>query len=88
MLKDLNRASSDIGLKLNSHKTKWVDVGALEDTFVGNRLIGKVEDYVYLGHKIELCRELLDGEIDRRIQFAWAAFGKIDHVFRATSRSV
>lgn len=44
-------------------------------------MIKKVEDYVYLGHKIKLGRESLDGEINRRIQLTWAAFGKLDHVF-------
>lgn len=61
----MTSAKSDIGLQLNSHKKKWMGVGASEDIFVRNRLIEKLEDYVYIRYKTKLGRESLDGETDR-----------------------
>ena len=38
-------------------------------------------NYTYLGQTIQLGRNNLDKEADRRIQLGWAAYGKLRQVF-------
>jgi hypothetical protein len=37
--------------------------------------------YLYLGQKLQIDRNNFEGEVNRRIQLGWAAFGKLRRVF-------
>lgn len=83
MLNDLSRASIRVGLKMNSEKTKVMGTTNKpeEQVRVGGQIVERVEEYVYLGQIIRLGRDSYAREIERRVQLAWAAFGKLRDVF-------
>ncbi|KAJ0171013.1 hypothetical protein K1T71_013212 [Dendrolimus kikuchii] len=43
-----------------------------------------VQEYVYLGQKIQVGRHNFEGEANKRIQLGWAAFSKLRQVFSST----
>ena len=43
----------------------------------------QVTSYKYLGHKIRIGRDNQTCEIKRRTGLAWAAYGKLKHIFRS-----
>ncbi|CAG9835107.1 unnamed protein product [Diabrotica balteata] len=55
-----------------------------EDTviIINDKVIEKVEEYIYLGQKIILNREIQTEEIKKRRKLAWAAFGKLIYILR------
>ena len=83
MLLQLNEEASKVGLKMNLAKTKIMS-NIVGDTVikVADNLIEKVDNYVYLGHKLKLGLENQTAEISRRIGLSWAAFGKLRHIFK------
>ncbi|CAH2207579.1 jg25668 [Pararge aegeria aegeria] len=44
-----------------------------------------IDEYVYLGHTIQLGRSNFEKEVNRRIQLGWAAFGRLRDIFRQKS---
>ncbi|CAG9836189.1 unnamed protein product [Diabrotica balteata] len=66
---------------MNLNNTKFMHS---EDTviIINNKVIEKVEEYIYLGQKIIPYREIQTKEIKRRRKLAWAAFGKLNYTLR------
>ena len=72
-----------VGLEINPSKTKWVSQNSR--TFSvntsplleagDNKVIERVEQFVYLGHRISIPRDH-NREVGRRISASWAAFNK------------
>lgn len=40
-----------------------------------------VQDYIYFRQTLQLHRDNFEGEIARRVQLSWEAFGKLCHIF-------
>ena len=86
MIEELNEKSEQIGLKINSTKTKYLtnDIHQNQHTItINNRPVEKVESYIYLGQKIEITRNNLTADLSRRISLAWSAFGRMQDVFKS-----
>ena len=83
MLDELNTESKNIGLKINRNKTKIMHnrfanpIGfKLEEEILEN-----VENFSYLGHIIDPNGNR-NAEIKKRTQLSWAAFGKLNNIFK------
>ena len=86
MIEELNEKSEQIGLKINSTKTKYLtnDIHQNQHTItINNRPVEKVESYIYLGQKIEITRNNLTADLSRRKSLAWSAFGRMQDVFKS-----
>lgn len=84
MLLELEEVCSEIGLKINFSKTKYMtNLVPSEILTVGGQEVELVNSYVYLGHEIRITRDNQTCELKRRITLSWAAYGRLSHVFRA-----
>lgn len=85
MLDDLSRVSQQVGLKMNMDKTKVMLNSHVVPTpvKVGSSTLEVVDEYIYLGQKVQLGKSNFQKEVDRRIQLGWAAFGKLRSIFSA-----
>ena len=84
MLQQLNDESIKVGLKLNLSKTKiMTNIDDDRDVKIGDTVIERVENYVYLGHKLKLGLGNQMAEVKRRIGLGWAAFGKLRMIFKS-----
>ena len=86
MIEELNEKSEQIGLKINSIKTKYLTNDIHQNQHIitiNNRPVEKVESYIYLGQKIEITRNNLTADLSRRISLAWSAFGRMQDVFKS-----
>ncbi|XP_052737833.1 putative uncharacterized transposon-derived protein F52C9.6 isoform X1 [Bicyclus anynana] len=83
MLNDLSSVSQQVGLKMNMGKTKIMCNAhvSLHPVIVENAALEIVDEYIYLGHMIQLGRSNFEKEVNRRIQLGWAAFGKLRDIF-------
>lgn len=81
MLQELDRASKEIGLKMNEKKTKIMSQAGIRIS-IENHQIENVSEYIYLGHLIKLNKENQTKEITRRIGLTWAAFGKMGYILK------
>jgi len=70
MLRELHRASLQIGLEMNLNKTKIMSTEDIQVP-VNNQPLKVVSEYIYLGHKIQLGKENQSSEIIRRIGLSW-----------------
>ena len=85
MLKDLQRESLKVGLKINLSKTKCMSNSKVtpKNIKLHDTEIELVNDYIYLGQRFSLKENNQMGEINRRIQLGWAAFGKHTNILRS-----
>ncbi|NNK28772.1 MAG: reverse transcriptase family protein, partial [Flavobacteriaceae bacterium] len=85
MINDLQQESEKVELKINTSKTKRMSNNKVPPSKVEIKgtEIELVSSYVYLGHKISFTDINQAEEINRRIQLAWAAFGKYSDIFRS-----
>ncbi|CAH2083561.1 unnamed protein product [Euphydryas editha] len=83
MLSSLNESSRRVGLGMNLDKTKVMFNKHVipRPVSVDGILLEVVQDYIYLGHTIQLGRNNFEKEAERRIQLGWAAFGGLRRVF-------
>ncbi|CAH2097257.1 unnamed protein product [Euphydryas editha] len=83
MLNSLNESSRRVGLGMNLDKTKVMFNKHVipRPVSVDGILLEVVQDYIYLGHTIQLGRNNFEKEAERRIQLGWAAFGGLRRVF-------
>ncbi|CAH2228318.1 jg3885 [Pararge aegeria aegeria] len=86
MLSDLSRVSQQVGLRMNMSKTKIMSNAhfPLQLVIAETTALEIVDEYVYLGHTIQLGRSNFEKEVNRRIQLGWAAFGKLRDIFSRT----
>lgn len=82
MLEQLHHTSAQVGLKMNLSKTKTLNENE-EQVIVNGQRIENVKEYIYLGHAIKLGKENQTTEISRRIKLGWAAFGKLNFIFKS-----
>ena len=86
MIEELNEKSEQIGLKINSTKTKYLtnDIHQNKHTItINNRPVEKVESYIYLDQNTKITRNNLTADLSRRISLAWSAFERIQDVFKS-----
>jgi hypothetical protein len=86
MLNGLADSSACIGLRINLDKTKVMfNEHFLPEpiAFCGG-VLEVVHKYVYLKQTLQLGRNNFEDEVNRRIQLAWAAFGKLRRVFSSS----
>ena len=84
MLLQLNAESQKVGLKMNLSKTKiMTNIEEQSEIKIGDRVIGVVESYIYLGHCIKLGLLNQTAEVKRRIGLGCAAFGKLRNIFKS-----
>jgi hypothetical protein len=84
MLIELNEGSRKVGLKMNWSKTKYMtNIPTETNIKVQNEVVERVDEYKYLGHTLRLGYENQKNEIGRRIGLSWAAFGKLNFIFRS-----
>ncbi|CAM5076218.1 unnamed protein product [Natator depressus] len=83
MLQRLDKKSSQVGLKMNRCKTKYVrsDVLRKAQIAVTGEEIEKVEQYIYLGQEVNMCQDL-NRELSQRIRAGWCAFNSIKDVLK------
>ncbi|KAJ0181356.1 hypothetical protein K1T71_003441 [Dendrolimus kikuchii] len=86
MLNSLNESSRRVGLGMNLDKTKVMfnEHVMPRPVNVDGSPLEVVQEYVYLGQKIQVGKHGLEREANRRIQLGWAAFGNLRHVFSST----
>ncbi|CAG9826656.1 unnamed protein product [Diabrotica balteata] len=85
MLQELYTATKRVGLKIFFSKTQFMtDLVHNKNISVEDKDIEPVDSYKYLGHEIRISRDNQTIELKRRINLAWAAFGKIKNIFRST----
>lgn len=84
MISQLHQESGKVGLKMNLSKTK-VMTNIDDDTVikVGHDGIERVDNYIYLGHKLKLGLDNQTAEVKRRVGLGWAAFGKLRLIFKS-----
>ena len=84
MLNQLNKESKKVGLKINIEKTKIMlnQHSTPINIHKEGSTIEKVEQFNYLGHRLELNGSM-EGEMKRRIQLSWSAFNKLSEVFKS-----
>ena len=83
MMQELDEESRKMGLHISEHqKTKVMMRDKLRGHIITiqGKGIEEVDNYIYLGKRISLSNETT-GEINRRIQLAWAKFGKLSFIF-------
>ena len=86
MLSTLNAASRCVGLRMNLNKTKVMfnEYIIPEPISVEGIALEVVQKYVYLGRTTQMGRDDdFVGEITKRVQLGWAAFGKLRHIFES-----
>ena len=83
MICELSEESKKAGLNMNIKKTKVMLSNRSQDytITVDGKIIEKVDHYIYLGKRISLENDTA-GEVNRRIQLAWAKFGKLSFILR------
>ncbi|KAG6926619.1 hypothetical protein G0U57_011657, partial [Chelydra serpentina] len=83
MLRRLDKKSSQVGLKMNRCKTKYMrsDVLRKARITVTGEDIEEVEQYIYLGQEVNM-RQDLNGELSRRIRAGWCVFNSIKDVLK------
>lgn len=79
MLKQLNDASKNVGLKMNISKTKTIS-NTTEHLYIDDMKLENVEEYIYLGHTIRIGKENQTAEIIRRIRLTRMAFGNMKYI--------
>lgn len=52
---------------------------------VKNKMIDRVDEYVYMGQTIKSDKENQTGEIKRRVQLGWMALNKLSYVLKTKS---
>lgn len=83
MLARLNTVSKSVGLKINMAKTQYMtNLVMSENIKLEGYNIEQVTSYKYLGHELRIGRDNQTCEISRRIGLAWAAFGKLQYIFK------
>uniref|UniRef100_K7F154 Reverse transcriptase domain-containing protein n=1 Tax=Pelodiscus sinensis TaxID=13735 RepID=K7F154_PELSI len=91
LLRRLDKKSSQVGLKMNHCKTKYMRSDVIQKTriTITGEEIEEVEQYIYLGQEVNVCQDL-NRELSQRIRAGWCAFisikdilkGKIDKTTR------
>lgn len=85
MLEKLYHASLEVGLKINMTKTQIMTNLVLNrNVSIAGRDIEQTVAYKYLGHEIRLGRDNQTCELPRRIGLTWAAFGKLNYIFKSS----
>lgn len=81
MFGEIQRAFSNIELKMSTDKTKIMSPtdGHIQ---INGEMIESVDHYVYLGHDIKLEKENQTIEITMRTGLTWAAIGRLRYIFR------
>ena len=82
----INEKLEQIGLKINSTKTKYLtnDIHRNQHIItINNRPVEKVESYIILGSKDRNNKNNLTAYLSRRISLAWSAFGRMQDVFKS-----
>jgi hypothetical protein len=84
MVQELYTASLNVGLKMNTAKTKIMceDI-SVDHIKVNGKEINRVAEYVYLGQVLTLEKDGQARETRRRIRLGWGAFGKLSKVFKS-----
>jgi len=84
MLTDLANATTKVGLQINTQKTKIMTNLVLGETLtLGRHNIDEVREYRYLGHDIKIHRDDQTQKLQRRVGLGWAAYGKLNGVFKS-----
>ena len=85
LLKELNEASTQVGLRINRAKTQAMknEQCAMETITLDNEAILFVDKYTYLGQMITHDHKI-DDEIRRRRSAAWLSFKNIEYVLKKT----
>ncbi|CAM4699458.1 unnamed protein product [Lepidochelys kempii] len=83
MLRRLDNKSSQVGLKMNLCKMKYMQSDFLQKAriMVTGEEIKEVEQYIYLGQEVNMCQDW-NGELSRRIQAGWCTFNSIKDVLK------
>ena len=82
MLEALNELTSKIGLEMHPGKTQWMCNKYCDRTaevMFNNRVLERVDEYIYLGRLVNPENNLLP-ELARRRQSGWKAFWKLKDV--------
>lgn len=83
MLKELEKASLQVGLKINTDKTVVMsNIEGPHRIEIGGKPILTTNDFVYLGQTVSFQNNATAKEVQRRINLAWAAYGKLKDVLQ------
>lgn len=84
MVQELAEASQKIGLHMNINKTKVMTNNQEDrrDIIINEKVIERVDKYVYLGHEMKVGKENQEAEVKRRVTAGWSAFGKLNQVWK------
>ena len=73
ILQELYTYSKEIGLKINTNKTKIMTNSVTLPTTIDKTVIEYTDEYIYLGQIVSF-KDKINKEIDRRISLAWKKF--------------
>jgi hypothetical protein len=76
MLDDVAGTCRQIGLEINVAKTNFMSTNADAHLELNGLSIGRVSEFIYLGHKVMLRRDH-NKELGRRIGAAWGTFKRV-----------
>ena len=82
LLRELVKASSVAGLKMNFAKTKYTSNKPGQDIKLDDIIIEKVDEYIYLGQTISI-HSRLEKELQARKKKAWTGFWQLKQVFKS-----
>uniref|UniRef100_A0A914VNL8 Reverse transcriptase domain-containing protein n=1 Tax=Plectus sambesii TaxID=2011161 RepID=A0A914VNL8_9BILA len=86
MLRELDRESARVGLRMNRSKTKWMknhQVGE-GNIKIGSEEIEEASSYVYLGQEITM-EHAISRELSRRRKAAWTSYSTISEAATTTN---
>lgn len=74
MVEELSKVSNDIGLQLNTSKTKVATNSAKNSMRINDITLEYVENYTYLGKQISFKNTRHSDELERRINITWKKY--------------
>lgn len=84
MLNDLHKVSCEVGLEMNTSKTKILTNRTKEQKInINNKEIEYVENYIYLGKQISFNKNRNIDEIKRRIDLTWNKFWSYKEIMKS-----
>ncbi|XP_047998769.1 uncharacterized protein LOC125236115 [Leguminivora glycinivorella] len=81
MLQQLADVSKEVGLTMNTEKTKIMTNSGKEEILIDNNLIEYVEQYTYLGQVIS-PQNLMQQEVDTRIGNSWKRYWSLREIMK------
>lgn len=85
MINEINYISNEIGLELNTSKTKIMTNSKISPIHINNVLLEYVQEYTYLGKQVSFKKSRHQDELLRRINMAWNKFWSFKEILKSNT---